>query len=197
MPPPYLESLLFPIASISSINIIHGAICVARLNKSLTRDAPTPTNISTKSEPESEKKGTCASPATAFARSVFPVPGGPTKSAPLGSFAPIFVYFEGLCRKSTISFMDSFASSCPATSRNVTPVSFCTYIFAVLLPTPITPPPFLVIILNTIPKTIQSPRINIIYVNIPELGFLISLVNSIPAFSSLSTNIRSLLITPV
>ena len=95
LPPPYLESLLLPIASISSINIIQGACLVASLNKSLTRDAPTPTNISTKSEPASEKKGTSASPATALARSVLPVPGGPTKSAPLGSFAPILAYFSG------------------------------------------------------------------------------------------------------
>ena len=42
---------------------------------SRTRDAPTPTNISTKSEPEIEKKGTFASPAMAFANSVLPVPG--------------------------------------------------------------------------------------------------------------------------
>ena len=42
-----------------------------------------PTNISTKSEPESEKNGTPASPATALARRVLPVPGGPTRSAPV------------------------------------------------------------------------------------------------------------------
>ena len=94
--PPNWESLLLPMASISSMNIIHGAAAIACLNKSLTLDAPTPTNISTKSEPDSEKNGTPASPATAFARSVLPVPGGPTKSAPFGSFAPIAVYFAGL-----------------------------------------------------------------------------------------------------
>ena len=43
-----------------------------------------------------EKKGTLASPATALASKVLPVPGGPTKSAPLGNFAPISVYFCGL-----------------------------------------------------------------------------------------------------
>ena len=41
------------------------------------RLAPTPTNISTKSEPEIEKNGTPASPATARAKRVLPVPGGP------------------------------------------------------------------------------------------------------------------------
>ena len=123
-PPPILESLLLPIASISSINMIAGAASCACLNKSLTLEAPTPTNISTKSEPDREKNGTSASPATAFAKSVFPVPGGPTKRAPFGSLAPIFVYFSGLCKKSTISVKDSFASSSPATSLNVIPVSF-------------------------------------------------------------------------
>ena len=41
--------------------------------------APTPTNISTNSEPEMLKNGTPASPATARAISVLPVPGGPTR----------------------------------------------------------------------------------------------------------------------
>lgn len=36
----------------------------------------------TKSEPEMEKNGTPASPATAFPSKVLPVPGGPTNSAP-------------------------------------------------------------------------------------------------------------------
>ena len=67
--------------------------------------------ISTKSEPASEKNGTFASPATALASSVLPVPGEPTSSAPLGIFAPMAVYFSGLCRKSMISTSDSFASS--------------------------------------------------------------------------------------
>ena len=69
---------------------------VASLNRSLTLEAPTPTYNSIKSEPDREKNGTFASPATALASSVLPVPGGPTSSAPLGSFAPIFAYFPGL-----------------------------------------------------------------------------------------------------
>jgi hypothetical protein len=39
-----------------------------------------------------EIKGTPASPATAFAKRVLPVPGGPISKAPLGIFAPISVY---------------------------------------------------------------------------------------------------------
>ncbi len=59
------------------MNQMQGELCFACSKRSRTRLAPTPTNISTKSEPEIEKKGTPASPATARARSVFPVPGGP------------------------------------------------------------------------------------------------------------------------
>ncbi len=52
-------------------------------NMSRTRDAPTPTNISLKSEPEIVKNGTFASPApAAFASRVLPVPGGPTIRTP-------------------------------------------------------------------------------------------------------------------
>jgi hypothetical protein len=42
------------------------------------RLAPTPTNTSTNSEPEIDRKGTPASVAMALAKRVFPVPGGPT-----------------------------------------------------------------------------------------------------------------------
>src|SRR5688500_20048294 len=60
------------------MNTMQGACFFACSNMSRTRDAPTPTNISTKSEPEIEKNGTLASPAMALASSVLPVPGGPT-----------------------------------------------------------------------------------------------------------------------
>ena len=88
-PPMPEPSLFLPMVSISSMNTIHGAFSFACLNKSLTLAAPIPTNISTNSEPEMEKKGTSASPATAFASKVLPVPGGPTNRAPLGIVAPI------------------------------------------------------------------------------------------------------------
>ena len=71
----------------SSMNTIHGAFFLAWAKRSRTRDAPTPTNISTKSEPEMEKNGTRASPATALARRVLPVPGGPTRRTPFGILA--------------------------------------------------------------------------------------------------------------
>ena len=104
------------------MNIIHGEFSFAFLNKSLTREAPTPTNISTNSDPEILKKGTPASPAIALANNVFPVPGGPTSITPFGIFAPTAVNLSGLFKKETTSSNSSLASSTPATSLNVTPV---------------------------------------------------------------------------
>ena len=81
--------------------------------------APTPTNISTKSEPEMVKNGTLASPAMARASSVLPVPGGPTSSTPFGILPPRRWNFCGSFRNSTISSSSCLASSMPATSSKV------------------------------------------------------------------------------
>mmetsp|Transcript_528 Transcript_528/g.1802 ORF Transcript_528/g.1802 Transcript_528/m.1802 type:complete len:228 (-) Transcript_528:172-855(-) len=78
----------FPTASISSMKTMQGCIALAWAKRSRTRAGPTPTNISMKSEPEMERKGTFASPAVAFASSVFPQPGGPERRAPFGILAP-------------------------------------------------------------------------------------------------------------
>ena len=83
-PPPIPAPRWRPTASISSMKIRQGLFSLAFLKRSRTRLAPTPTNISTNSEPDSEKNGTPASPAMALARRVFPVPGGPTSSKPRG-----------------------------------------------------------------------------------------------------------------
>ena len=163
--------------------MIHGAFCCAVLNRSRTLDAPTPTNISTKSEPDKEKNGTLASPATALARSVLPVPGGPTRSAPFGSFAPICTYFCGLCKKSTISVRDSFASSSPATSANVTPVARLMFVAVFAFPMPIMPPEPPPIRLIKKPIRIQISANGKIYIKInsmiaePELS-------SVPVYST-------------
>ena len=101
------------------MNIIEGAFFLACSNRSLTLEAPTPTNISTKSEPDIGKNGQPASPATALANKVLPVPGGPNSSTPLGILAPISVYFLGFFKKSTISAISAFSSSAPATSLKV------------------------------------------------------------------------------
>ena len=50
-----------------------------------------------------EKKGTSASPATARARRVLPVPGAPTRRTPLGMRPPSFWNFWGSFRNSMIS----------------------------------------------------------------------------------------------
>ncbi len=63
-----------------------------------------------------EKKGTPASPATARARRVLPVPGGPTSSTPLGTWAPMAANFSGCLRNSTTSMSSCLASSTPAAS---------------------------------------------------------------------------------
>ena len=101
------------------MNMIHGAFLFASWNKSLTLDAPTPTYISTKSDPLIKKNGTPASPATAFANRVLPVPGCPTNNTPFGILAPISVNFLGFFKNSTTSSSSSFSSSIPATSLNV------------------------------------------------------------------------------
>ena len=92
-PPPRPVPRCLATASISSMNTIQGAFCFASSKRSRTLDAPTPTNISTKSEPEMLKNGTPDSPATAFASKVLPVPGGPTNRTPFGILAPKEVYF--------------------------------------------------------------------------------------------------------
>mmetsp|Transcript_7370 Transcript_7370/g.15405 ORF Transcript_7370/g.15405 Transcript_7370/m.15405 type:complete len:286 (+) Transcript_7370:785-1642(+) len=93
LPPPIppLPPRFLPMASISSMKMMQGEFFFAFSKMSRTRDAPTPTNISTNSEPETAKKGTPASPATALARRVLPVPGGPSRRRPRGMRAPASV----------------------------------------------------------------------------------------------------------
>ena len=80
------------------------------------------------------KKGTPASPATARARSVLPVPGEPTRSTPRGMRAPSELNFSGYFRNSTTSWSSALASSTPATSENVTTVLLPRNMRARLLP---------------------------------------------------------------
>ena len=160
-----------PTASISSMNTIQGAFSFAWRNKSRTREAPTPTNISTKSEPAKEKKGTLASPATAFASRVFPVPGGPTSKAPLGILPPKSVYFWGSFKNSTISSTSCLASASPATSLNVTLLASPLIILARLLPKfiilALPPPPACLVIISisatTTIRHIPNGRIVVIH----------------------------------
>ena len=102
------------------MKMIAGAASFALANRSRTRAAPTPTIASMNSEAAIEKNAACASPATARASSVLPVPGGPYSSTPWGIRPPSFRTRSGVLRKSTISVSSAFASSIPATSSNVT-----------------------------------------------------------------------------
>src|SRR4051794_8685201 len=70
------------------MKMIAGAVSFAWLNRSRTRLAPTPTTISMNSDADSEKNGTSASPATARASRVLPVPGSPVSRTPLGDRGP-------------------------------------------------------------------------------------------------------------
>ena len=70
------------------MKMIAGAAAFAWLNRSRTREAPMPTIASMNSDAEAEKNGTPASPATARASSVLPVPGAPASSTPRGMRAP-------------------------------------------------------------------------------------------------------------
>ncbi len=107
-PPPSPAPRLRPMESISSTNTMAGACLRAVWKRSRTRLAPTPTNISMKSDPLTDMKGTPASPATARASRVLPVPGGPTSRTPLGIFAPISLKRAGVLRKSTTSLISCF-----------------------------------------------------------------------------------------
>ena len=111
---------------------------------SRTREAPTPTNISTKSEPEIVKNGTLASPAIAFASNVLPVPGLPVINTPRGIRPPSFWNREGSLKNSTNSCTSSLASSTPATSAKVIWFLSSVSSLALLLPklsAPRPPPP--------------------------------------------------------
>ena len=111
-----------------------GDAFLAWSKRSRTRLAPTPTSTSTNSEPLIEKKGTSASPATARASRVFPVPGGPTSNTPRGIFPPRRWNLPGVLRNSTTSTRSYLASSTPATSAKVVPGRSASTTFALLLP---------------------------------------------------------------
>src|SRR5699024_12247183 len=92
-------------------------------------------------EPLIEKNGVPASPATARANKVLPVPGGPTSSTPFGIRAPTLVNLRGSFKNSTTSTSSCFSSSAPATSEKRTFFFSSVYNFALLLPKFITRPP--------------------------------------------------------
>ena len=120
---------------------MQGACFFACSNISRTREAPTPTNSSTKSEPEMVKNGTLASPAMALASKVLPVPGKPTIKTPRGILPPSFWNLPGSRKNSTSSATSSLASSTPATSANVVLTWSSPIMRARLLPNDMAPRP--------------------------------------------------------
>ena len=155
--------------------MIHGAFFLACSKRSLTLLAPTPTNISTKSEPLILKKGTPASPATAFASKVLPQPGGPTKRTPFGTLAPRALYLSVLFRKSTISSNSLLLSLIPATSSKLTLMSLV-IILALLFPKDMGPPPpaFLSINIKNANKPTGIIKLEIIFIQKPSLDWALT-----------------------
>lgn len=64
---------------------------------------------------------------------VFPVPGGPVRRAPFGILAPISTYLSLFFKKSTNSVIYFLAPYIPATSLNLTLMSFVDSIFMLFL----------------------------------------------------------------
>ena len=72
-----------------SPGVLLAALHASEIGKGLVCPAPTPTNISTNSEPSTLKNAAFAALATAFASIVLPVPGGPTSKIPFGIVLPL------------------------------------------------------------------------------------------------------------
>ena len=102
------------------MKMIAGSCLRAMANRRRMRAAPRPANISTNDAADCAKNWAPDSCATAFASSVLPVPGGPCRRIPFGTFAPSAWKGLGSRRNSTISASSAFASSTPATSANET-----------------------------------------------------------------------------
>ena len=102
------------------MKMIAGSCLRAIANSRRMRAAPRPANISTNDAADCAKNWAPDSFATAFASSVLPVPGGPCRSTPFGTFAPSSWKDFGSRRNSTSSCSSAFASSTPAMSANVT-----------------------------------------------------------------------------
>jgi hypothetical protein len=102
------------------MKMIAGVCFLAFLNRSRTLVAPIPAYNYTNYEPLTEKNGTSASPAHALASMVLPVPGGPARRAPLGTLAPMALYFCGFFKKSTNSLTYILAFPSPAISLKCT-----------------------------------------------------------------------------
>ena len=101
------------------MNTIQGAFSFAQRNKSRTQEAPTPTNISTKSEPAKEKVRWLLRPRLLQAGS-FRFPENLPARRPWVSYLPNPGIFLGLFQRTRqFSSTSCLASASPATSLNV------------------------------------------------------------------------------
>ena len=82
LPPDRPPSREEPMESISSMNMIEGACSLAMTKSSLTMRDPSPMYFCTSSEPDTLIKVHSVWCATALAKRVLPVPGGPNRSTP-------------------------------------------------------------------------------------------------------------------
>ena len=94
-----------------------------------------------KSEPVTDRKGTPASPATARAMRVLPVPGGPTSRMPFGMRAPISAKRAG-CLQEVDDLGDLVldARRSRPRRRRSCPVARCEYVLAFERPIDMIPP---------------------------------------------------------
>ncbi len=108
-------------ASSSSNKMIVGETCLARRNVSRTPFSDSPTHLLSSSGPFMLIKLASLSVATACARSVFPVPGGPKSNTPFGGLVLMLLNASAnFIGHSTASISSCFAASRPPTSCHFT-----------------------------------------------------------------------------
>ena len=108
--------------------MIQGECLRASLKSYLTLLEPTPTYISSKSDPEQNIKFTPDSAAIALANKVLPVPGSPNNKTPLCNLAPFILYYSGLLSILIKSSTSDRISSIPFTSLSLYVMSFAVFI---------------------------------------------------------------------
>ena len=132
---------ILPSASSSSMKTMQGALASAWENRSRTRAAPTPTNISTNSEPDRLKNGHLGLAGHGARQQRLAGARRADQQHALGNLAAeVRCTSSGVFRNSTISRSSCAASSTPATSWKLTLTSSSEKILALLRANDITPP---------------------------------------------------------
>mmetsp|Transcript_11080 Transcript_11080/g.25541 ORF Transcript_11080/g.25541 Transcript_11080/m.25541 type:complete len:231 (+) Transcript_11080:600-1292(+) len=97
------ENLRPPMASISSMKMMHGWWSLANPNISRIKRALSPMYLSTIADATTFRKDASMLFATALASNVLPVPGGPYKSTPFGALMPTRWKSSGLIKGNSIT----------------------------------------------------------------------------------------------